>query len=208
MTKRIHPKSGTTYTFKQIVEVLYLRDSACLTFRENDMDQNIQDSHLSQEAMLALPHWADSRWTFRRETEEWVPVFTFSNDNAEFLDDLIDKEPEIDPHAERPGVLWCVPKGQAREQYHRIEKDDDGEYITSAGGTRYPLPVFDEHGKSDSYYFRVNNPGTCDYCKRQVEKRVNYRDPSEGNCQQYEICTPCRDHAHKVMREEFADDYD
>lgn len=204
--KKVYPQSGRIYTFREIVEVLYLRDSACLLFIENGMDQNIQDSHLGQHVMLEIPHWADSRWEYRYETDEWIPIFRWAKDNTITIDDLVDKVPAIDPHAERPGVLWCVPKGQAREQYYRIEKDDDGEFITNDHGDRYPLPEFDEHGKSDSYYFRVNNPGTCEYCKGKVEKRVPYRDPSEGNCRQYDICVPCRDRAYQAMREEFADD--
>lgn len=210
MSNRIYPKQGTTYTFKQIVEQLDLRDSACLLFKENGMEQNIQDSHVNEHEVLALPHWAESRWTYRYETEEWIPVFDFASDNTISIDDLIDKEPQIDPYAEKPGVLWCVPKTKTREQYHKLvpAQGDEEAYITTDHGDRYPLPVFDEHGQSEHYYFRKNNTGTCDKCKQRVEKRFNYRDPTEGNCRLYEVCARCLQLNREADHAEFAGEGD
>lgn len=194
---KVYPKRGTIYTFRQILETLTLRDSPCLLFKENNMMQNIQDSHCTAEAMLHTPHWADSLWEYQMETEEWIPVFHFSANNTISINDLIDKEPEIDPYAEKEGVLWCVPIGQPRDQYYKIV---DGN-IESSNGDVYPLPVFDVTGHSDHFYIRANNAGTCEFCNKQVDKRVNYRDPEEGNCRLYEICTPCRDRSYKLARE-------
>jgi len=206
MTKRIQPRGGKDYTFKQIVEQLDLRDAACLMFNENNMEQNIQDSHISELDVLKLPHWADSLWTYKYETDEWIPVFKWSSANTVSIDELIDKEPHIDPYAERPGVLWCVPKGQTREQYHKVVVPEDGSdpYITGYGSDdRHPLPTFDDKGLSEHYYIRRNNAGRCDYCKGQVERRFNYRDPSEGCCKLYEVCAPCIDRARKANAAEF-----
>lgn len=207
MAKRIFPRRNEVYTFKQIVNELDLRDSACLTFWENNLWQNIRDSHISEHDMLKLPHWAESRWKFVMETDEWIPIFRFAKDNEVSIDELVDTEAEIDPYAEKPGVLWVTPKGLPRAQYYRVVKPSLGDpYITTHhdDGDQYPLPVFDEHGKSEYYYFRVNNPGHCDKCKLRVEKRVPYRDPTEGNCRLYELCTTCRDRNVAADREEFA----
>lgn len=194
MNKRIEPRSELDYTTRQIVELLDLRDSASLGFIENGMEQYIQTSHCSEQALLGLPHWPDALWTYRYETSEWVPIFRWSKANTISIDELVDKAPNIDPFAERPGALWCTPKGQTREQYYRIVQGDDGDqYITSDYGDQYPLPQFDEQGKSEHFYTRVNNPGTCEFCKHQAEKRVNYRDPEEGCCRNYEICRLCLD---------------
>jgi len=194
MTKRIQPRSERDYTTRQIVELLDLRDSASLSFFENGMEQCIQTSHCGQQLLLDCPHWPDALWTYRYETSEWIPIFHWAKSNTISIDDLVDKAPNIDPFAECPGVLWCTPKGHPREQYHHIEKGDDGEFITSDFGDRYPLPQFDEKGKSEHYYDRLNNPGTCEFCKQRVEKRFNYRDPEESCCRNYVICRPCLDH--------------
>ncbi|UVL57221.1 hypothetical protein LOY37_04430 [Pseudomonas sp. B21-012] len=201
MNKRIEPRSERDYTTRQIIELLDLRDSASLGFIENGMEHYIQTSHCSEQALLSLPYWPDALWTYRYETSEWVPVFRWAKANTISIDELVDKAPNIDPFAERPGVLWCTPKGHPREQFHRIVTDETGEYITDDSGDRYPLPQFDEEGHSEHFYTRVNNPGICQFCKQQVEKRVNYRDPEEGCCRKYEICRPCHDHQMALARE-------
>lgn len=192
--QRIQPRSGHDYTTRQIIELLLLRDSASLSFFENGIEQCIQTSHCGEHSLINLPNWPDALWTYQYETSEWVPVFIWAKANTVGIESLVDTEPHIDPFAERSGDLWCTPKGQPRAQYYRIETDTEGEFITSDFGDRYPVPQFDEKGRGEYFYERLNNPGRCDFCKQAAEKRVNYRDPEEGCCRNYEICMPCRDH--------------
>lgn len=202
-----YPKSGQVYTLRQIIEELHLRDSPHLGFMANGVRQVIQNSHCTEAQLLEVPGMADSLWKYLYETDEWIPIFSFAENNPLPIEELVDTEAEIDPYAEKPGVLWVTPKGLPRAQYYRVVKPSLGDpYITTHhdDGDRYPLPVFDEHGKSEHYYFRVNNPGHCDKCKLRVEKRVQYRDPTEGNCRLYELCTTCRDRNVAADREEFA----
>lgn len=209
MSNRIYPKQGATYTYRQMCEVLALRDSPSLEFTVNGVAQYLQTSHCTQEQMLAVPHMADTLWVYQRETDEWIPCFRFSEENAQFVDDLFDMVPLIDPYADGPGHLWVTPKGHPREQYHKLVPAQNGEEAYIIGydeDERYPLPVFDEHGHSEHYYIRKNNPGFCDKCKVQAEKRFNYRDPTEGNCRLYELCQRCLQRNRECDRKEFADD--
>ena len=203
MAKRIFPRRDEVYTFAQIVNELDLRDSACLTFWENEICQNIQDAHINEHDMLALPHWAESRWKFVMETNEWIPIFRFAKDNEVTIDQLVDKEPYIDPFAKEDGVLWVVPKGTDRKQYYRLVSPfGDESYITSDDGERYPVPVFDENGKSERYHIERRNPGYCDDCKAKVEQRFTYRDFEEGSgAQPREVCRPCKDAYLKYLHE-------
>jgi len=202
MAKRIFPRRDEVYTFEQIVHELDLRDSACLTFWENEICQNIQDAHISEHDMLALPHWAESRWKFVMETNEWIPIFRFAKDNEVTIDQLVDKEPHIDPFAKEAGVLWCVPKGTDREQWYKLVVNEAGSVITDGSGQTYPVPVFDDAGKTERHYVEKRNPGRCDTCKAQVEQRFTYRDFEEGSAAQpRDVCRPCRDAYSKYLHE-------
>jgi len=203
MAKRIFPRRDEVYTFEQIVHELDLRDSACLTFWENEVCQNIQDSHINEHDMLKLPRWAESRWVFTMETDEWIPIFRFAKDNEVSIDELVDKEPYVDPFAKEAGVLWCIPKGTDHEQYYRIVTEGcDEPYITSGNDDRYPVPEFDENGKSERYHIARRNPGCCDNCKAKVEQRFTYRDFEEGSgAQPREVCRPCKDAYQKYLHE-------
>ena len=139
--QRIHPVRNAVYTFREICECLDLRDSPFLRFYHNDTLQVVQMSHVCEATVLAIPGWAESRWKFQRETDEWIPLFI--TENVEAVLPLVDMEPYIDPFAERAGIMWVVPKGTEREQYYSLNEDG---YIVSPHGELYAAPVFDEDG--------------------------------------------------------------
>lgn len=202
MAKRIDPRSGVDYTFTQIVNELDLRDSACLDFTYNGKTQSVQDSHCGEQAMLALPHWADSLWTYVRETEEWIPIFRFSAKNTIKIEDLVDMEVMVDPDAEDNREMWVTPKGLPREQCHKRLADG-----TITDGTNICPPVeFDEDGKSPLYYQRINNPGFCEWCKGTADKRFSRKDIDEGlSGRSYAICKVCLDADNARITKELDD---
>lgn len=205
-------RTNQTYTYAEIEAALakgVLRDSPSLEIRMNNLEQYIQTAHCTSEQLAAVPGWSDARWVYEGDTDEWIPCFHFASDNPLPIEQLVDAEPDIDPYAEKPGYLWVTPKGLPREQYYKVMHDADGEPFIQGYNDedRYPMPVFDEHGNSEHHYRRVNNPGRCDLCKGEVEKRINYRDPEEGNSVLYEACVPCVSAARKAYLES-CEDYD
>ena len=139
-TNRVYPRSNTTYTLRQIVEELYLRDSPCLGFRLDGKDGVIQDSHVSGEDMLAIPGFADSQWLYVRETEEWIPIFRYVGSQA--ITDFVDVEDSIDYYTGEveQNALWVTPKGfplaqsvsedaaENRERDRILKEQDRAEY--------------------------------------------------------------------------------
>lgn len=137
---RYHPKRGQVYTLEQIYNTLELRDSAFLRFPfpsplKRDTDQwrpvdeyaprvrmqVIQTSHFTEAELLALPGWAETKWTYERETIEWIPLFTFAGEVEELVK-LLDMEPsnaKFAPDME-PRYWWVTPKGLPRQQYYDI----------------------------------------------------------------------------------------
>lgn len=190
----MQPKKGYSYTLRQVLQELNLEDTPHLSFTKG-VDQVIQNSHVTYDDLLLVPGFALTLWTYKRTTDESIPIFTWSEENAEPIEKFVDMVDLIDPFVERKGVLWVTPKGHPREQYYRIETCDGEAFITDDSDSRYDLPTFDEHGRSECFYTRINNPGKCDKCKENVDKRHNYRDPSEGNCTLYEVCYACFDRA-------------
>lgn len=114
-TATIRPRAGQVYTLRQIEQELYLRDSACLRFTHQDVAGVIQNSHLTSEEMLSVPGFADSQWTYVRETEEWIPVFRYAGSTP--ITDFIEIEQAIDYWTGRKeNDWWAVPKGFPRPQ--------------------------------------------------------------------------------------------
>jgi hypothetical protein len=111
------PRTGQVFDLRTVLNDLPLRDSACLTLMIEAQDgsgkvrNTIQDSHFLPEELLAIPGWAESQWTFQRETHEWIPVFRAVDDKAVLK--LLDVEPSKDHHL----YSWLTPKGLPREQY-------------------------------------------------------------------------------------------
>lgn len=205
-------RTNQTYTYEQIEAALakgILRDSPSLAFEVNGVEQVIQNAHCTSEQLAAVPGFSEARWVYEGDTDEWIPCFHYAKDNEQPIDSIVDMEPHIDPYAERAGSFWVTPKGLPREQYYHIITEDGVSWIVDRydGSNRYPLPTFDEEGKSEHFYIRKNNAGYCDKCKGQVPRRFQYRDPTEGNCRLYEVCLGCLEANRKADRAEFANDY-
>jgi len=119
---RVYPRSGQVYSLKEIMG-LYLRDSPCLGGLVAGRMAYIQDSHLTEEELLAVPGAAESQWKYIRETDEWIPIFHFEgpeNGIAAFCDlsyawDWQKKE------YDREEALYVTPKGHSSRQYEEPE---------------------------------------------------------------------------------------
>lgn len=116
---RVHPKRYQSYTYKEISEVLYLRDSPALGFYHQGIQGRIQNTHLNEEEMMSVPGMAESKWTYIRETHEWIPIFQF-NEKADQppITTLVDLEPYIDIYnLNDDKSWWATPKGFPRTQH-------------------------------------------------------------------------------------------
>lgn len=123
LAQRIYPQRGITYSLRYILTVLYLRDSAYLGFTHEGIEVPIQDSHCTVEQMLANSEFADTNWTYVRETSEWIPVFKLAR--GETLEGLVTVEAELDYHtgAVVPGRFFAYPTHCPCEQ-QRADRDD------------------------------------------------------------------------------------
>lgn len=129
-----YAESGVNYTFAQILE-LTLRDGPHLSFKLDvngkKVEACLQDSHVTDEQLLAVPGFAESVWTYRYETSEWIPIFAYASTNVKPITDLIDYEPWIDPYETRLN-FWCTPKGLPRRQYYA--QLPDGQIVRTSDG--------------------------------------------------------------------------
>lgn len=115
---KVYPKCGTIYTYKEIVEILTLRDSPSLNFSHKNMLGVIQESHLTQEQLLSVPGMIDTTWRYVRETLEWIPLFDYSGDINKLLE-VIDIEPASEFYQSNQPITcwWATPKGFPRNQH-------------------------------------------------------------------------------------------
>lgn len=193
--RKLYPRTGETYTFRELCKKLELRDSPHLGFVENGVSQVVQNNHLREDQMLEIPHWADSRWTYRYETDEWIPVFRFASDNIVSIDELVDKEPLRDPHAKEAGELWVVPKGYERKQNYRLmpaTADEPAYLVSEYSDIHWPVPTFDADGLSDMGRRDRDDPGVCDDCDANVDVRLTYKHFEEGSsAPERHVCKHC-----------------
>lgn len=78
--KRNYPVQGQTYTLAEIQE-LYLRDAPFLRFYHNDKLVVVQTLSGSVEtACEDNPKLLESKWTYIRETHEWIPLFNYAGE--------------------------------------------------------------------------------------------------------------------------------
>ena len=111
-----NPVRGQQYTLREVFN-LNLRDSPHLGVTIDGKDGVIQNSHLTEEEMLTIPGFADTKWTYRYETDEWIPIFQYAKLNPP-IENFVDHEPAIDAWShEETDELWIIPKGFPREQY-------------------------------------------------------------------------------------------
>lgn len=123
MSKRkILPTRGGIYTADQIMNVLELRDAPHMYFTHEGRRSVVQNSHLTDAELLSVPGFADTKWTYLRTTDEWIPVFSAISDSA--IRECVDIEPWIDPYSDDAG-FWVTPKGFPRQQYYKVNADGD-----------------------------------------------------------------------------------
>ena len=117
--KRIYPKRYQSYTYKEISEILYLRDSPSLCFHYQDIQGVVQSSHLNEEEMLTVLGMAESKWIYIRETEEWIPIFHFDEKVKQpAITTLVDLELYKDTYnLNEKESWWATPKGFPRNQH-------------------------------------------------------------------------------------------
>lgn len=72
-----YPVRGQTYTLAEI-ETLELRDSPFLRIPVDGELYPTQTSHMDVRLVNVSPEWANSKWTYQYETDEWIPLFRFA----------------------------------------------------------------------------------------------------------------------------------
>lgn len=114
------PKRGQLYTLTQVLKELELRDSPFLGVFVDDSGHRypIQDSHIVSTNMLSIEGFADTKWEYRYETAEWIPIFQYAKDNPP-ITDFVDYEPAVDWDGNQEDGFWVTPKGFPRQQYRR-----------------------------------------------------------------------------------------
>lgn len=115
---KIYPKCGTIYTYKEIVEILTLRDSPHLGFSHENWLGVIQNSHLTEEEFNSIPGMNETTWRYVRETSEWIPLFEYVGEIDKLLS-VIDIVPanENFVRGQPFNSWWATPKGFPRNQF-------------------------------------------------------------------------------------------
>lgn len=91
MSDRKHPVRGSVYTMKQIDAELILRDTPFMYFFDAEGEkQVIQTAHNNIEDLSDYEGWSDIRFTYIRETDEWIPLFNVVEEDNEKLLQLLD----------------------------------------------------------------------------------------------------------------------
>lgn len=112
------PKPGQVLTAREIL-ALDLPDSPSFNFKTAGRRGVIQTSHVTREAQLKVPWFADSLWRYKYTTKEWIPVFEFAGCKEVLLLKFLDLEIERDPFwndDQGPKGWWATLKGHPRRQ--------------------------------------------------------------------------------------------
>lgn len=134
------PTRGQTYTLRQILLELPLRDSAFLRFYPTKVRyvgsseagiQVIQTSALSDEHLLLDPKWENSEWTFVEETDEWIPIFRAKDDAA--IEALCVIEASTESFHRNNGHMHVYPKGMQYPQYEPYDETVHASYLERVG---------------------------------------------------------------------------
>lgn len=103
---------GVTYTVAEILtSAQCTHDYPALTFRRQGVLCTIKLAHVSDQQTLSVPGFAEARFTYTRNTEEEVPVFSYAGI------DPIERFVDIEVDREEPDRFWVTPKGFPRAQY-------------------------------------------------------------------------------------------
>lgn len=111
----MRPQPNAVYTTAQILQLLELSDTPHLRFycAEYDEIAVVQTGHVTYEQLLAVPGFAELRWSYQFTTREWVPLF--QAESPELVLKCVDVEaPTPGSYFEEP---WVTPKGHPREQF-------------------------------------------------------------------------------------------
>lgn len=127
-----YPQRGQVYTLKEIENDLELRDSPFLRFVPQKVRyvgmpagvQVIQQSHIAN--LSELEGWADTKWSFVRETDEWIPLFRAVDDAA--IEALCVIEPDVSEFRS-DNTLFIYPKGTECKQYDGYDEEVYGSLL-------------------------------------------------------------------------------
>lgn len=120
---RIYPKPGQIYTLAGISK-LFLRDSPALCFYHNHVEVCIQDTWVTEEEVCKNPLLADSKWKYRLETDEWIPVFYYADDQRPITDLVTIEKSERDGN-EHPWVCWIGHHSAELSEYEKQAQAED-----------------------------------------------------------------------------------
>jgi hypothetical protein len=113
----VYPKRGVSYTYKEIITDLYLRDNPSLLFEYNGKSGVIQDAHVPDGDITVVPGMSESRWVYIRETREWIPIFKFDTQTDQLpITSLVDLEVNKSKYY-HPDFWWATPKGFPRDKH-------------------------------------------------------------------------------------------
>lgn len=116
-TNQQYPKRDNIYTLREICEMLKLDDSPSLNFVCRGVDGVIQTSHVTEEQLLTVPGFAETKWRYVRTTIEWIPIFRYVDEKS--IDQFVDLEEwrREEWEKDRPKYWWATPKGFPRQQF-------------------------------------------------------------------------------------------
>ncbi|QZE60179.1 hypothetical protein pEaSNUABM35_00262 [Erwinia phage pEa_SNUABM_35] len=128
-----YPRRGQVYSLKEIENELELRDSPFLRFipqkvcMVGEREAGIQVIQTSSVANLSdIEGWADTQWTYVRETEEWIPLFRAVDDAA--IEALCVIEPDTSEFRSGDG-MHIYPKGTVCNQYEPYDEKLHGDML-------------------------------------------------------------------------------
>lgn len=132
-SSNIYPVIGKIYTFEEI-EGLYLKDSPNLAIEFKNGKYGVIQSYLRSDTFTLLPGLSDTKWKYRCETREWIPVFDYEGDVFDLIP-FLNTEPMYDSISETFSsvYLWITFKTDQdqREQYGLREALKKGVFIPS-----------------------------------------------------------------------------
>lgn len=128
-----YPRRGQVYSLKEIENELELRDSPFLRFvpqkvrYEHEACAGIQVIQTSSVANLSdIEGWADTQWSYVRETEEWIPLFRAVDDAA--IEALCVIEPDTSEFRSGGG-MHIYPKGTVCNQHKPYDEKLHGDML-------------------------------------------------------------------------------
>lgn len=174
---RIYPVRGQTYTLAEVAK-LYLRDSAHLQIMPNDRLENVQFSEDLADICKGNVIISESRWTYIRETDEWIPIFRFASDNEFPLESVVTIVPT------RWTGTWARQENQS---YVRFIGDNtpeltefEEEILSSRLATLLPLDQLKELAKVDPTVMILDVPPTGSWESSEFAKACGYGQVTES----------------------------